>query len=60
MWVNGMLGAFASGILIYAGLVEMIVEDFSRCHSSDLKHRLFMYLSVLMGYACMSIIALWA
>ena len=60
LWVSGLVGAFASGILIYAGLVEMIVEDFSRNHDASASKRLAMYLSVLLGYGCMTVLAIWA
>ena len=60
LWVQGLLGAFASGILIYAGLVEMIIEDFTRCRNASTVHRLAMYFSVLLGYTCMTVLALWA
>ena len=60
LWVKGVLNAIAAGILIYAGLVEMIVEDFSRCEQERPAKKVAMALAVLAGYGVMTFIAIWA
>ena len=59
-WVKGMLNAVASGILIYAGLVDMLVEDFSHCDNSRPLKKAAMAVAVLAGYGLMTLLANWA
>jgi zinc transporter 1/2/3 len=59
-WVAGMLNAMAAGILIYAGLVDMIVEDFQRCEDASPTKKIMMALFVLFGYGAMTLLANWA
>jgi zinc transporter 1/2/3 len=61
MYTTSCLDAFAAGILIYIGLVEMIAEEFSKknvIRNPILK--VCMIFSLLIGLSCMSIIGIWA
>jgi zinc transporter ZupT len=59
-WSTGILSAIAAGFLIYSGLVHMIVEDFNRCCVTDYKKKALMFISLLLGYGCMTLIGKWA
>ena len=59
-WTIGVLGSLASGVLIYSGLVQMIVEDFNRCAMGAYSKKLWMCVAMLVGYACMTVLAKWA
>lgn len=59
-WLQGSLDSAASGILIYAGLVEMVVEDFVRCEEDRPVKKVAMAGAVLLGYGLMSMLAIWA
>ena len=59
-WTQGTLNSLASGILIYAGLVEMVVEDFSRCEATRPMKKVAMGLALLGGYGAMALLANWA
>ncbi len=59
--VEGVFNAYASGILIYLALVDILQEEFNRREVK--KHRVWqlqMMVCVLLGAGVMSVIAIWA
>ena len=61
LYSTSCMNAFAAGILIYIGLVEMIAEEFSKITvTSNPILKACMILGFLLGLSCMSIIGIWA
>ncbi|CAE5967031.1 unnamed protein product [Arabidopsis arenosa] len=59
--VEGMLNAASAGILIYMSLVDLLAPDFMNPRlQSNLWLHLAAYLSLVMGSASMSLLAIWA
>ncbi|GMY10558.1 zinc transporter 6, chloroplastic [Fagus crenata] len=60
--MEGLLGSFSSGILIYMGLVDLIAVDFfhNKMMSSNLSLKKASYIALILGSISMSILALWA
>ena len=59
---NGVINALAGGFLIYGGLVEILHEEFARETSKkvSIQQRPMMCVSMILGAACMAILAIWA
>ena len=60
--MEGLLGSFSSGILIYMGLVDLIAVDFfhNKMMTSNLWLKKASYIALILGSTSMSILALWA
>ncbi|CAK9325322.1 unnamed protein product [Citrullus colocynthis] len=59
--VEGILNAASSGILIYMALVDLLAADFMNPRmQSNGKLQLFANLSLILGAALMSLLAIWA
>lgn len=60
--MEGLLGSFSSGILIYMGLVDLIAADFfhNKMMTSNLWLKKASYIALILGSTSMSILALWA
>ncbi|KAM0999178.1 hypothetical protein FF1_005914 [Malus domestica] len=60
--LEGLLGSFSSGILIYMALVDLIALDFfhNKMMSSNSWLRKTSYIALVLGSSSMSILALWA
>ncbi|KAF3958994.1 hypothetical protein ACB098_08G021600 [Castanea mollissima] len=60
--MEGLLGSFSSGILIYMGLVDLIAVDFfhNKMITSNLWLKKASYIALILGSTSMSILALWA
>ena len=62
-YMNGIFNGLASGFLIYAGLIEILHEEFTRQTLSSKKvsiqQRPFMCISMILGAAFMTILAIW-
>ncbi|EFH61183.1 hypothetical protein ARALYDRAFT_897485 [Arabidopsis lyrata subsp. lyrata] len=59
--VEGMLNAASAGILIYMSLVDLLAPDFMNPRlQSNLWLHLAAYLSLVLGAASMSLLAIWA
>ena len=59
---NGVINALAGGFLIYAGLVEILHEEFARETSKkvSIQQRPVMCASMILGAVFMAILAIWA
>ncbi|TVU19821.1 hypothetical protein EJB05_35994, partial [Eragrostis curvula] len=58
---EGVLGAAASGILIYMALVDLLAEDFMNTRvQSNGKLQVIINISLLLGTGLMSLLAIWA
>lgn len=60
--MEGLLGSFSSGILIYMALVDLIAVDFfhNKMMSSIPWLKKASYIALTLGSTAMSILALWA
>ncbi|KAL5974980.1 Zinc transporter 6 [Asimina triloba] len=60
--LEGILGSFSSGILIYMALVDLIAVDFfhNKLITSNAWLKKGSYICLVMGSASMSVLALWA
>ncbi|KAG6605404.1 Zinc transporter 6, chloroplastic, partial [Cucurbita argyrosperma subsp. sororia] len=60
--MEGLLGSFSSGILIYMALVDLIAVDFfhNKMMSSNQGLKRGCFVALLLGSASMSVLALWA
>jgi zinc transporter 1/2/3 len=60
--MEGLLGSFSSGILIYMALVDLIAVDFfhNKMMSSSPWMKKTSYIALTLGSTAMSILALWA
>ncbi|WCJ33308.1 Zinc transporter 1 [Euphorbia peplus] len=59
--VEGVFSSVSAGILIYMSLVDLLAEDFMNPKiQANLRLQLAAYLSLLLGMACMSMLAIWA
>jgi len=61
-YMNGIVNGFAGGFLIYAGLVEILYEEFKKETSSkkvSIQQRPVMCMSMILGAAFMAILAIW-
>lgn len=60
--LEGLLGSFSSGILIYMALVDLIALDFfhNKMMSSNSLLRKTSFIALVLGSTSMSILALWA
>lgn len=60
--MEGLLGSFSSGILIYMALVDLIAVDFfhNKMMSSNQWLKKTCFIALLLGSASMSVLALWA
>lgn len=60
--MEGLLGAFSSGILIYMALVDLIAVDFfhNKLMSSTTWLKKASYIALTLGSTAMSILAIWA
>ncbi|XP_010544345.1 PREDICTED: zinc transporter 1 [Tarenaya hassleriana] len=61
LWVEGVFNAASAGILIYMSLVDLLAADFMNPKlQTNLRLLLGSYLSLLLGSASMSVLAMWA
>lgn len=60
--MEGLLGSFSSGILIYMALVDLIAVDFfhNKMMSSNPWLKKASFIALTLGSTAMSILALWA
>ncbi|KAI0519862.1 hypothetical protein KFK09_007323 [Dendrobium nobile] len=60
--LEGLLGSLSSGILVYMALVDLIAVDFfhNKAMSSSPRLKKLSYITLVLGSASMSILALWA
>ncbi|XP_015692491.2 zinc transporter 6 [Oryza brachyantha] len=60
--IEGLLGSLSAGILVYMALVDLISLDFfhNKMMSSSLKLKKISYITLVLGSASMSLLALWA
>ncbi|KAL9301156.1 Zinc transporter 6 [Arabidopsis thaliana] len=64
--MEGLLGSFSSGILIYMALVDLIALDFfhnkmlTTCGESGSRLKKLCFVALVLGSASMSLLALWA
>lgn len=60
--LEGLLGSLSAGILVYMALVDLIALDFfhNKLMSSSSRLRKASYLTLVLGSAAMSVLALWA
>ena len=61
-YMNGIVNGFAGGFLIYAGLIEILYEEFKKETSSkkvSIQQRPVMCMSMILGAAFMTILAIW-
>ncbi|KAL4189673.1 hypothetical protein AMTRI_Chr08g166530 [Amborella trichopoda] len=60
--MEGILGSFSSGILVYMALVDLIAVDFFQNKSikSSSKMKMASYIALVLGSASMSLLAIWA
>ncbi|XP_065858787.1 zinc transporter 1-like [Euphorbia lathyris] len=59
--VEGILSSVSAGILIYMALVDLLAQDFMNpIIQSNFRLQLSAYLSLLLGMASMSMLAIWA
>ncbi|XVF00460.1 hypothetical protein REPUB_Repub04eG0002900 [Reevesia pubescens] len=59
--VEGILNSISAGILIYMSLVDLLAADFMNSRvQSNIKLQLGSNLSLLLGVACMSLLAKWS
>jgi zinc transporter ZupT len=61
-YMNGIVNGLAGGFLIYAGLVEILHEEFTRVTSSkkvSIQQRPVMCISMILGAVFMAILAIW-
>jgi zinc transporter 1/2/3 len=61
-YAKGIANGFAAGLLIYAALVEILAHEFRKETSKKVAalHKPIMCLTMLLGAACMSLLAVWA
>ncbi|KAG5519039.1 hypothetical protein PMAC_002571 [Pneumocystis sp. 'macacae'] len=60
--ISGIFDSLSSGILLYAGLVELLAEDFiinSELRNGDLTKLLYAIFCVILGFTTMAIIGIW-
>ena len=63
LFTIGALDGVTGGMLLYMALMQFIAEDFSRSDvlaPNNLRLRLKMYLSLLSGAVCMTMIGAWS
>lgn len=60
--MEGLLGSFSSGILIYMALVDLIAVDFfhNKMMTSNQRLKKASFIALTLGSASMSVLALWA
>ncbi|MQM21804.1 hypothetical protein Taro_054848 [Colocasia esculenta] len=60
--LEGLLGSLSAGILVYMALVDLIALDFfhNKLMSSSSRLRKASYITLVLGSASMSVLALWA
>ncbi|KAL4311742.1 hypothetical protein GQ457_01G008130 [Hibiscus cannabinus] len=59
--VEGVMNSASAGILIYMALVDLLAADFMNPRlQSNARLQLGVYVSLLLGTACMSVLATWA
>lgn len=58
MWQICLLG-ISGGMLIYISLIQIFIEEMNNSTKENLGRKIYMYISFLLGIACMSVIAMW-